>query len=93
MFDQEGLKHKVQQNLKLEPGTETIKSLLTKPKKENEVREEITLIKSINTFYQRNQKEERLGFKGRRSCDQYYQIDYLALKNLRLYDFSQKDLN
>ena len=41
----------------------------------------------------RNQKGERLGFKGRRSCDQYYQIDYLALKNLRSYDFSQKDLN
>ena len=41
----------------------------------------------------KNQKGERLGFKGGRSCDQYYQIDYIALKNLRLYDFSQKDLN
>ena len=41
----------------------------------------------------KNQKGEHLGFKGGRSCDQYYQIDYIALKNLRLYDFSQKDLN
>ena len=41
----------------------------------------------------KNQKGERLGFKGGCSCDQYYQIDYLALKNLKSYDFSQKDLN
>ena len=41
----------------------------------------------------KNQKGERLGFKGGCSCDQYYQIDYIELKNLRSYDFSQKDLN
>ena len=58
------------------------------PKKGKNVGNKVSFRKSA-----KNQKGERLGFKGGRSCDQYYQIDYIALKNLRLYDFSQKDLN
>ena len=58
------------------------------PKKGKNIGNRVSFRKSA-----KNQKGERLGFKGGRSCDQYYQIDYIALKNLRLYDFSQKDLN
>ena len=47
-------------------------------------------------FYRKsakNQKGERLGFNGGRSPLQQYKIDYRALKNIKIYDFSQKDLN